>query len=184
MKSLISRDPMRDLKTLCSIYTGGRQTKLWAKMQPGMAQMFQWTVECKDSIEVLKWECNVHCISLMHRKCIPQTKLESKIKQTTVYHSAQVGLWITDKTVAERMHPGGRMLGCKPRVHYPSTLPLLSFLVHPPSSFLLWSSLIFPLFAPTNSFRHSHLIWGRKCGFFFFSGFSVFAVRITIDYPT
>ena len=110
----------------------------------------------------------------MHRKCIPQTKLESKIKQTTVYHSAQVGLCITDETVAERMQRGGRMLGCKPRVHYPSTLPLLSFLVHPPSSFLLWSSLIFPLFAPPNSFRHSHLIWGRKCGFFFFSGFSGF----------
>ena len=72
----------------------------------------------------------------------------------------------------ENATAGGRMLGCKPQVHYPSTF--LSFLVHPPSSFLLWSSLIFPLFAPTNSFRHSHLIWGRKCGFFFFSGFSVF----------
>ena len=40
------------------------------------------------------------------------------------------------------------------------------------ASSFLWSSLIFPLFATSNSFRHSHLIWGRKCGFFFNLDFS------------
>ena len=82
-------------------------------------------------------------------------KLQSKIHQTTL----QRWRCITDETAAERMQ--GRMLGCQPRVHYPSAF-----------TFFLWSSLIFPLFATPNPFRHSHLIWGRKCGFLFLRIFS------------
>ena len=92
----------------------------------------------------------------MNRKCTLLRKLQNKIQQTTLQRLR----CITDETAAERMQ--GRMLGCQPRVHYPSAF-----------TFFLWSSLIFPLFATPNPFRHSHLISRkRKCGFFFLRIFS------------
>ena len=53
----------------------------------------------------------------MIRKCILLGNLKNKIQQTTL----QRWRCITDETAAERMQ--GRMLGCQPRVHYPSALP-------------------------------------------------------------
>ena len=90
--------------------------------------------------------------------------------QTTVYHRlhrlscvSQTKLW---RTECNREEGGCFCLAANPGF---TILQLYRFYPFWCSlSFLLWSSLIFPLFGAPNSFRHSHLIWGRKCGFFSF----------------